>query len=120
MTTFQLTVKARIVDLASDILRDRVNLVEGCRKLVQLHAQLDDKDDELFLPIIALESETDHLPVGETRAFWCPEALAKKEKAVEPYLDAMRDEVKAVCRLLVAKYTGPAATNGEEEGNPGR
>jgi hypothetical protein len=63
--------------IATRMLAGEVGLVEGCRSLVKLRGALGQEHEVLFIPFIAVESETDHLPIGEAaRLAWNPQALA--------------------------------------------
>jgi hypothetical protein len=97
-------VEIRVVALARKILADEMGIVEGCRALVRLNGALDSRDERLFLPFIAVESETDHLPLGEARLLWQPEALARKEQAAEIYLEKVRGVLHDACRALIHRY----------------
>ena len=71
----------RARDVAQDVLDGRTTVLEAARALVSLaHTDaIPDVEDRKF--IIAIESETDHLPVGGVRKLWASDAL--KEKDVE-------------------------------------
>jgi hypothetical protein len=88
------------------MLAGSVGIVDGCRRLVELFHRLDVDDDDLFMAIRAVESETEILPVGDARSLWIPEALEAKEKKIKPYLEAVRPEVLGVCEALVQRYSG--------------
>jgi hypothetical protein len=68
-------------DVAQAVLDGRTMVLEAARALVSLaHTDaIGDVEDRRF--IIAIESETDHLPVGVVRKLWASDAL--KEKDVE-------------------------------------
>ena len=57
--TLQGSAQTQIAAVAQRILSGELGIVEGCRRLVQLSARLDRIDDELFAPIVAVESETE-------------------------------------------------------------
>ena len=95
----------QIADIAHEMLSGKVGLVEGSRQLVQLFGRLDERDDELLAPIIALESETDDLPLGEVRLHWSEEALQRKDAAVADYLREVRAEILKTCEALVRRYS---------------
>jgi hypothetical protein len=71
----------RAKETAQAALDGRTTVLEAVRALVSLaHADaVADVEDRKF--IIGIESETDHLPVGEVRKLWASSAL--KEKDVE-------------------------------------
>lgn len=100
------TPEARITGIAQEMLSGEVGLVEGSRQLVQLFGRLDERGDELFTPIVVLESETEDLPLGEARLRWSEEALRRKEAAVGAYLREVQAEILEVCEALVRRYSG--------------
>lgn len=52
-------------------------------------------DNDLFLPFVAFDSETDTRPVGPVRARWAPAALQRE--------DAERIEFENLCRAGLMK-----------------
>jgi hypothetical protein len=48
-------------------------------------------DDEDFLVFVAIDSETDGLPIGPVRDRWLAAALAEKEDAIERARDWARE-----------------------------
>lgn len=101
-------VKRQIARTAQQILVEEIGLVDGCRRLIKLFNSLDPEewDGELFNPIIAVESETEYVPVGELRSMWNPQALAIKEAQAKTYLDQVKDWIYQACRGLIDKYEG--------------
>lgn len=106
------SVEEQVAFVAREMIAGSVGIVDGCRRLVKLFARLDVDDDDLFLPIIAVESETEILPIGDARSLWWPEALEAKEKEFKPYLEEVRPEVLEVCEALVQRYSGRWKTSG--------
>jgi Protein of unknown function (DUF2489) len=69
-----------LVQVLEDLRSSRVGITEGCRNVVGLRHALDQENNELFLPFVAVDSETDHFPLGDVRARWSPIALAREDK----------------------------------------
>ena len=102
--------EAHLAVLAQRMILGEVGIVEGCRSLTRLLVQLESGDDELFIPIFAVESETEDFPVGTERSLWSESALQVKDAEVGVYLNEVRGVVLDVCRILVKRYsnnTGP-------------
>lgn len=61
--------EAKTITSAPGLLHERfageVELIEGCRRLVELHHRSGDSDDEAMNTNIRIESETDDLPAGD-------------------------------------------------------
>ena len=102
-------IKARhaMVDVAQDMLAGRLSYIEGARKIVTAKwaARLDQWDADL-LPFIAIQSETDALPLGEMRAHWQGEAL----EALQPEIDRIEAWARSLgepyCHKLIARFSG--------------
>ena len=69
----------RARDAAQAGLDGRTTVLEAVRQLVSLaHTDaIAELEDRRF--IIAVESETDHLPIGEVRKLWASDALKEKD-----------------------------------------
>jgi hypothetical protein len=53
--------------------------------------------------IIGLDSETDHLPVGEVRNLWAPAALKEKDVAIARAEESCRADFLETCRRIVTR-----------------
>ena len=66
-------------EITKAALDGQISILEAVRKLVSL-AHTDAVYDEADrLLIIGIDSKTDHLPVGEVRKLWAPDALREKD-----------------------------------------
>ena len=64
-----------IVSLARGILSGAVGIIEGARLITKLgHALGVERDPDIAF-LLGVDSETDHLPVGEVRRHWAADAL---------------------------------------------
>lgn len=97
--------KKDIVDTARAILSREMGIIEGCRKLVQLSWYMDERDEEPWLSIRGVESETEDVPVGEQRSLWNKDALAKLEARNDVYLKKIEDGIFEDCRDLIRRYS---------------
>ena len=52
-----------LVAVASGMLAGGVNLIEGMRRICALRIAIEDPENKVFLPIRAMESETDSFPL---------------------------------------------------------
>ena len=68
--------RARLV--ARQVLSGEVSAVQGARLIVRLGGLELPENDEDLQALRLVESETDHLPVGDERQHWAPAALAEK------------------------------------------
>jgi hypothetical protein len=71
--------RQRVGEIAQEVLKRRSTFLEAVRKLYPLAntEAITDEDDRTL--VIAIESETDDLPIGEVRKLWAPYAPATKD-----------------------------------------
>lgn len=91
----------RVKEIAQTVLDGRTTVLEAVRALVSLaHTDaVTDVEDRKF--IIGIESETDHLPVGEVRKLWASSALKEKDVEIARAEELYRDEFLETCRRIV-------------------
>lgn len=94
----------RLVGIANAILHGEMNLIEGCRIICSLRYETSKPDHSAFLPIRAIESETDHYPVAENRSQYAPEYLRRVDAEMEGYLVESKHDILAACRELVQVF----------------
>jgi len=88
-------------DVAQSVLDGRSTVLEAVRTLVSLaHTDaIADVEDRKF--IIGIESETDHLPVGEVRKLWASDSLEEKDVEIARAEKLYRDRFLQTCRRIV-------------------
>jgi hypothetical protein len=97
--------QAHIVRVARKMLDREVGIIEGAREIVRLrHNTGIDDLDPVFIPLIAIDSETDDLPVGQERQFWADDALIEKDKLIMQAENTYRQEALAACRLILRRF----------------
>ncbi len=103
----------RVVEAASAILRGQLGIIEGSRLLCSLgfRVSLLDHDPD-FLPFIAIDSETDHLPIGDVRHHWATDALANKDQEIQAAEAFHREDAIAGCERLLARFGSTSNDNG--------
>jgi hypothetical protein len=89
-------------DVAQAVLDGRTTVLEAARALVSLaHTDaIADVEDRRF--IIAIESETDHLPVGVVRKLWAPDALKEKDVEIARAEELYRADFFETCRRIAS------------------
>ena len=97
-------VSRKIVATAQSILSGEVGVVTGARQLCGLGHQIGADRDPDFIFFIGIDSETDHLPIGEVRQHWNPEALRVKDVELADYEARVRERAFEACRSLIQKY----------------
>ncbi|HEX3323464.1 MAG TPA: hypothetical protein VHR84_22365 [Terriglobales bacterium] len=90
--------KAR--EVAQAVLDGRTTILEAVRELVSLaHTDAIANEADRTL-IIAIESETDSLPVGEVRKLWSPDALKVKQPEIERAEEHWKAEMFGACKRI--------------------
>lgn len=103
------TATQRVVHLSNAILGGELGVIEGSRRICDTHAEhaslRDDADFDVF---VAIESETDHLPIDEVRAHWSPDALLVKDREIRAAEEFYRESAIAACRRLIERFSEEA------------
>ena len=91
----------RLLTTAKAVHNATLGIVLGSREIARLVRALDLQDEQVARPFIAVDSETDHLPVGPERAHWSAEALAEKDTEIAEYESEARERILAAADDLV-------------------
>lgn len=97
--------KQRAREIADAILNGRTGILEGVRALLPLvhsGAIRGKRDGNL---IIGVDSETGHLPIGEVRKYWAPDALVEKDLQIAAAQAQWRDLVLDACKRIATGDT---------------
>jgi hypothetical protein len=73
--------RQKVVAIARALLASKIGVIETARQINAFRGDrvgLDEFDPD-FVTFLAIESETDDLPVDESRSHWAPDALAQKD-----------------------------------------
>ncbi len=97
--------RSKIVEVANAMLDGRMNLIEGVRSICALRHAIDLADNEVFMPIRAIESETDHFPLGEMRAHCSTDYLQRMDEEMRQYLDDASHDILAACSKIVRIFS---------------
>jgi hypothetical protein len=98
--------RQRAREVSEAVSEGRITILEAARELVSLaHTDAIASEEDRKL-IIAIESETDDLPIGDVRKLWAPDALQAKQPEIEraealwktEFLDACKRIAGANCR----------------------
>lgn len=95
---------AQIVATAKGILSGEVGIVAGARQLASLRFDVGAEHDSDFIFFAGVDSQTDHLPVGEVRSHWSAKALRSKDAELGAYEASVREKAFQVCRSLIQQY----------------
>jgi hypothetical protein len=95
---------ARIVAIAQQVLSGKLGVVAGARELVSMRFDVGAEHDPDFIFFAGVDSETDHLPLGDARSRWDLEALKAKDAELATYETKVRHKALQTCRNLIRKY----------------
>lgn len=96
-------VRERTAACARELLAGRLGVVEGVRRLVGLVSELDQPElESIRLVFVGVDSQTDHLPIGEVRRQWAPSSLAAVDAEHRDAEATLRTGVADACRQLLA------------------
>lgn len=94
-----------LLAVAGAMLADEIDLVDGVRKLCALRFSIGDPDNEVFIPIRSIVSETDHFPVGVARSQYSEDYLRRMDSESESYFADARKDILDACRGILRAYS---------------
>lgn len=99
------SVRQKIVSTAQAMLDGQLSFLIGSRRLAALRHETDmAADDADFTVFVAIDSETDALPLGAVREHWDQDALARLEHEIEEAEHWASTAGADACRSLIAKF----------------
>ena len=102
---FILENRKKLVKVSQNILNGQIELIEGCREIVNLRGVLNAEDDDIFDPILVIDSETDHFPRGEVRSYYNKEKLKEIDESSRVYLEKAKPDIIEACNQIVKKFS---------------
>jgi len=97
-------ISRKIVAAARRMLSGELGLIAGARELSGLGHSVGAGHDPDFTFFVGIDSESDHLPIGEVRQHWNPEAMRVKDAEVAKFEAFYRERAFETCRRLITKY----------------
>jgi hypothetical protein len=95
---------SKIVATAQAVLAGELGIIAGARRLCGLGHEIGADRDSDFTFFVGLDSETDHLPIGEVRQHWNVEALREKDAEIAQAEAFYRERAFEKCRRLIQRY----------------
>lgn len=96
--------RGKIVALCEALLQEEIGIIAGARRLKGLGHELCGDHDEDFLIFVAIDSETDHLPVDREWRNWSVDALERKDREITEYEGSVKDDAFAACKVLIERF----------------
>lgn len=97
--------RKELVALANSMLAGEINLIKGVRRICALRFAVEDPENEVFLPIRAIESETDTFPLGAMRVNCSPDYLKRADSEMQSYLADARADILQACKEIVTTFS---------------
>lgn len=95
------SVEAKIVRVAEAMIEGKMQLIQGCREICGLLSHTLEPERDAFLAIKAIDSETDHFPLGDVRRECAPDYLKRMDCEMDRYIEAAREDILHVCHELI-------------------
>lgn len=97
--------RAELIAVANAMLDGKMDLIEGVRKISSLRFAVGDPDNDVFMPIRAIESETDHFPLGEVRSRCAADYLRQSDAEMQRYLADARQDILDACKEIIRVFS---------------
>lgn len=86
------------------MLAGRLSYLDGARMMLRLRAEAGLGADGDFVVFVTIESETDHLPIGEQRAYWAEDALRAKQAEIESCESWAKEVARSSVERLAKRF----------------
>jgi len=97
--------RARVGEVAKGMLDGSIDYLEGARELSSLRHQIEVQDgDQDFIVFVAVDSETDNLPIGKPRQFWSKGSLERLEPEIQKAIEWAKKVSLEQCKSLVKRF----------------
>ena len=93
-----------LVSTARAVLSGGMHPIAGIRQILSLSNAIGDAGEEVFASLRAIDSETDHFPVGDQRSNWDPEILKRVDEEIRDYLEDAKGDIAEACNEVVKHY----------------
>jgi hypothetical protein len=101
------SVRRAVVSTAQAMLDGKLSFLIGSRQLAALRLETNTAaDDADFLIFVAIDSETDALPLGAVREHWDQSALTRLEPEIEEAEHWASTVGADACRSLITRFGG--------------
>ena len=97
-----------LVNVANSMLVGDMNLIKGIRRICKLRFAVEDPENEVFLAIRGIESETDTYPVGRVRSNYSPEYLQLMDVEMQSYLAQAKGDIFQACQEIIQTFSSEA------------
>ncbi|MCM2263858.1 MAG: DUF2489 domain-containing protein [Desulfuromonadales bacterium] len=102
---YQSAKRSELITIASSMIDGNLHLIEGVRKVCSLRHSIGQPESELFLLFRAVDSETDHYPLGDARQHFADDYLHKLDAEMSEYLADTKEEILSACRTIIQIFS---------------
>jgi hypothetical protein len=98
--------RERALQIARGVLAGDIQVLEAAIALcplLRLDPTIATKEDANL--IIALESEIDHLPIGNVRREWHPDILPEKDQEIARFEKLSSEDVRSACERILMRIS---------------
>lgn len=97
--------ESKVVQIAEGIIAGTIGVVAGSRKLKALQWSVSKVDNDIdFRAFAGIDSESDHIPLGDVRKRWAPDSLKEKDEELKKIDGFYRSFAKKSCRALIKRF----------------
>lgn len=89
---------------ALDLIEGRLSVIESARVISKLAYWSGLKNDPDLTTFVAMDSETDTLPVGEVRKYWASHALEREDVEIAKAEEMYRSTALESAQRLVERF----------------
>jgi hypothetical protein len=93
-----------VASIAQKVLDGELGVIEGAREIIGLDGIALPVDDQDLMRMVAVDSETDALPLGRVRELWAPEVLERKDEEIRRAEEWARGFAWEAFRRLVERF----------------
>jgi hypothetical protein len=103
-------VRGKIVAICQALLNEEIGIIAASRIIDGLEFELMQHGsryyhrDEDFVPFVAINSETDHLPVDRERSNWSSEALIRTDLEIANAEAKYKESAIEACKTLIDRF----------------
>lgn len=98
--------RQKVVAIAKRLLAAEMGIIDAARQINAFRGDrvgLDEFDPD-FVTFLAIDGQTDHLPLGESRSHWAADALAQKDIEIARCEELYRGQAVEAASRLVARF----------------
>jgi len=97
--------EGKVIRVCRAVLNNEMGVIEASRILSMRPFSQGFENDLEVIPFVAIDSSTDHLPIGEVRKLWNPEVLVQKDNEIAKCEDFYRVQAREARESLMKKVS---------------